>query len=129
MRQLIERIYRFFYYGWKSIDFYEFDYSSVLQSEKLAVDRLVNFMLSDKTHLMWNDNSGRQSNHMRKLLEYHGLLGKILDGNYHRNFSKIYPTENKFKIRRALNIDNIERKNDWERYCYLRYKYLHFWWD
>ena len=86
IRILYEQICRFLYYGWHLRNANEFDSYSILQAEKAAADRLVKLMKSDKTHLVWN--SSKQTNLMKKLLEYHELVGRAYKDNYTKNYAK-----------------------------------------
>jgi hypothetical protein len=152
---LISDIRKYHYYGKIGMGVHDFDYDPYTM-QAAHISRVKDFMLSDNTHLMWNDNAA--NNRMRKLLEASGLLnqlkaGRNYDINYVGKFLDKYskkdrqpncldglfddgrnrkPIRNElydFFFKKAAEKDDAIMKGKKERLHYLVEKYGDQWWD
>ena len=140
-----EQICRFFYYGWKMRNAYEFDSHSILMADHYATTRLLKFMQSNSTHTLWTSYDSKL---LRRLIEYQNLGERLLKYHYNDNTNKFFDSignpgfdelwgDNRkewtkyesFCFKKAVERDTMEAKNDWKRYCKLRERYLQMWWD
>lgn len=152
-----EQLCRFFYYGWKMKDAYEYDYNSVEQAQYFSLLRLKKFMDSDKTHLMWNDSKDTKLmkrlaetvelskylvNHDRSFKNYRKLRKKYKSNKKRGRFDifedtfmeykNAKPIDDKlfrFMMKKAFERDGKEYKAKKKRFEHLMSTYLQHWWD
>lgn len=139
IKAIYQAICRFFYYGKVGMKCYAFDASAVYDLEYAHMKRVKDFMMSDKTHLMWNDSNDTKD--MKRLIEF-TELSRLMSrevlcmSNYMRlpehirdNHEWLYNRPmNKLK-RIALKKDRLLEVDRKKRYHQLREKYLETFWD
>lgn len=106
IRNFFRAIKRFFYWGWKLRNNYDWDYSYIYQVLHLKLRR----MYDDMTKRNITFGTDKNSSNMKRLLEACELSKRLYETNY------------RFK-------NSHEERNDKERLFYLMNKYIQHWWD
>lgn len=152
---LIYDIKKYHYYGKAGLSTQDFDFNEYTLL-KAHLERVLDYMMSNKTHLMWNSKKDCKS--MRKLKEAYELASRIEEApdyseNWHSMYKqlevkqhlepcsgrpKFYNVNHSYNVpeKRARLLLNIARKKDEsydkfrkQRLRHLIDKYGRSWWD
>jgi hypothetical protein len=153
IRVFFDKIGRFFYWGWKLRESYEWDAHFVYEMIYLKLDD--NYKcFKNHGHLVWNESE--HTNRMKKLREAKELAKKLFEDDYQLksieaveakygpiqlNFTKYgsfssakidYPVKSRAYRHYTDIMDrkfDTMRETDKKRLYYLLNKYLRYWWD
>lgn len=138
-----EKLCRFFYYGYHGTKTFEFCADSMDVLIAAHIKRVLKFMESDKTHLIWNDD--RDTKGMRLLREFNELCQRKVQngdrfnpyyfaGQVNKKHGRSIILSRKTSIhrkefRRAMKKDHMIEKQLQDRYHYLLRKHVPTFWD
>lgn len=148
MRDLVHNTKKFIHYGKAGLECYDFDAHGIYHMLYAHLSRVYEFMNSDKTHLMWNNN--KQSKLMRRLTECLYLCDYLkndsqiigdrlstyfeeersLSENRGKNFfDSDYKRLSKTRFRAFQKLDRAEYDYKKKRFFHLLERYANGWWD